>query len=461
MPAVRTLISKHAAVTYVALTFAISWGLVAVFVGPGGFPGTAEQTQALLPYAVLGMVAGPSVAGIALTIALGGRPAWREFRRRLLNWNVPGRWYAAALLIAPAAMAAVLLTLSIFSDRFVPAVSMSANRAVLVLPGLAIALVAGLFEEVGWTGFAVPTLRRRHGVFATGILVGVPWAMWHWLVAICSVGPSPDAIALASYLLDPLFFLVGFRVLMVWVYDRTESILIGMIMHASLTGSALILGAAPLRGAPLLVFDVAWFVVIWVVVAASVRSGLTERRERADFVRRQSPASAIYISELHWRVLASGIWVLAGALALWFARVPLTNMFAAGILYVAPAGWQSVASYAVDATAGTVGVAGLLMLASAAGAIASTQAQVTSETVIVTTGVLRQHTFEMPLEQVEAVSVNQSFIGRWLNYGTVVIAGTGGTREAIDCLAAPHDFRRRIVERGHAPDAAATIHKSA
>ena len=461
MSPVKAFITKHPALAYFALTFAISWGLVIAVVGPHGFPGTPEQTQSLLAYAVLGMVAGPSIAGIALTFALGGRPALREFRRRLFKWDVGGRWYAAALLIAPAAMLSILLTLSFISRTFVPGIVISDHKTALVISGLAIALAAGIFEELGWTGFAIPTLRQGHGVVATGLLVGVPWAVWHWLVAFWSVGPSPDTLSLASYLLDPLFFLVAFRVLMVWVYDSTESILIGMLMHASLTGSALILGAPSLRGTPLMFFDIAWFVVIWVVIAAVGRSGLNRKHAAENFAERRVIGNATYVSELHWRVFASGICVVAIAVAIWLARATLLNLYVIGISHIAPAEWQPVASYVVDAIGGTVALVGLLMLASAVGAIASTRARVTSQNVVITTGVLRQHTFEMPLGQVEAVWVNQSLIGRWLDYGTVVIAGTGGTREAIDFLAAPHDFRRRIVEHGNGPDMAATMRKSA
>jgi len=340
MSSVKALIARHPALTYFALTFAISWGLVVLVVGPGGFPGTTEQTQSLLAYAVLGMVAGPSIAGIVLTAALGGRPARREFRQRLFKWDVGGRWYAAALLIAPAAVLSILLTLSLISRTFVAGIVINDHRTALMM------------------------------------------------------------------------------------------------------------------------FDVAWFVVIWVVIAAVGWSGLTRKHDREDFVEQRVSGSAIYVSELHWRVFASGGCVVAVAVAIWFARTTLLDLYAIGISHIAPE-WQPVASYALDAIAGTVTLIGLLMLASAVGAIASTRATVTSQNVIVTTGVLRQHTFEMPLEQVEAVSVNQSLIGRWLDYGTVVIAGTGGTREAIDFLAAPHDFRRRIVEHEHTPDAAATMRMSA
>ena len=98
-----------------------------------------------------------------------------SLERRLFKRDVRGRWYAAAFLIAPAVMLAVLLTLSLTSGNFVPGVYVSPDRTALVLSGLAIALVAGVFEGPGWTGFAVATLRRRYGVFTTGLAVGVPW----------------------------------------------------------------------------------------------------------------------------------------------------------------------------------------------------------------------------------------------------------------------------------------------
>ena len=47
--------------------------------------------------------------------------------------------------------------------------------------GTAVGLAAGIFEELGWTGFAVPTLlgRPRYGVLGTGLIVGVLWGAWH------------------------------------------------------------------------------------------------------------------------------------------------------------------------------------------------------------------------------------------------------------------------------------------
>jgi membrane protease YdiL (CAAX protease family) len=267
MPTIKAFVTKHSAPAYFALTFTISWGGLLVVVGHGGFPGTPEQFKALLPVAVVAMIAGPSIAGLLLTGFVSGRAGLHEFLSRLLKWRVHARWYAAALLIAPILMMAVLLTLSLFSSSFLPGIFVSDDKAALVLCGMAIALGAGIFEELGWTGFAIPTLRLRYGVLATGLIVGLWWAGWHLLPAFWARGTVSGAFSLTSYLLDPFLLLTAFRVLMVWVYDRTQSLLIGILMHVSLTGSARIIGAPGIAGLSLLTFDLLWFAAVWVVVA--------------------------------------------------------------------------------------------------------------------------------------------------------------------------------------------------
>jgi CAAX protease family protein len=69
-------------------------------------------------------------------------------------------------------------------------------------------------------------------------------------------------------LLARLFFwLPAHRVLMVWVYDRTGSLLVAILMHASLTATQLVMPPA-LAGAASLIGTIAWAAALWVVVAA-------------------------------------------------------------------------------------------------------------------------------------------------------------------------------------------------
>ena len=268
MTTIKAFITRHAVPTYFALTFAISWGGVLLVIGgPGGIPGATAQSDPLFPFVFLAMLAGPSVAGILLTGLVHGRAGLREFRSRLFKWQVGARWYAVALLTAPLLIMATLFALSLFSPMFLPGIFTAPDKASLLLFGIAVGLGAGFFEELGWTGFAVPGLRFRYGVVITGVIVGVLWGGWHFLVVVWGIGSSSGALPLAVFVpLDLLSFLPAFRVLMVWVYDRTESLLVGMLMHVSLTASMLIIGPLAISGAPLLTYELVLAAALWVVV---------------------------------------------------------------------------------------------------------------------------------------------------------------------------------------------------
>jgi uncharacterized protein len=168
---------------------------------------------------------------------------------------VGARWYAVALFAAPILITAVLLVLSLFSREFLPGILTASDKASLLLFGLAVGLGAGFFEELGWTGFAVPELRLRCGVLTTGLIVGVLWGAWHFLVVVWGIGTSAGTLPLALFVpLDLFSFLPVYRVLMVCVYDRTASLLVSVLMHASLTASMLILGPPAVSGLPLLTY---------------------------------------------------------------------------------------------------------------------------------------------------------------------------------------------------------------
>jgi uncharacterized protein len=274
MKTIKAFIKRHPLLSYFALAFAISWGgiLIAVGLGPGGFSATPQQLQMAVPYAVPAMILGPSVAGILLTGLLYGRTGLREFRSRLLRWRVGARWYAVALLTAPLSMMAVLLALSLVSPEFLPRIFTAGDKPILLLTGIAVGLVAGIFEELGWTGFAVPTLLRlRYGVLSTGLIVGVLWGAWHLPINFWGSGVTAGELSLAIFLPSWLLgILVGsltaYRVLMVWVYERTGSLLVAILMHVSLAAFTFIL-TPPLGGAPYWVIGFAYAAALWVIVA--------------------------------------------------------------------------------------------------------------------------------------------------------------------------------------------------
>jgi uncharacterized membrane protein YdbT with pleckstrin-like domain len=77
----------------------------------------------------------------------------------------------------------------------------------------------------------------------------------------------------------------------------------------------------------------------------------------------------------------------------------------------------------------------------------TTETDVTNMRVVHKTGFIQRRTFEMALDKVESVDVNQSIMGRLLNYGNVTILGVGEGRETIKTIASPLAFRNHITTR--------------
>jgi membrane protease YdiL (CAAX protease family) len=255
--------------TYFLLAFAISWGGVVAVVGFDGFPGSAEDFGVLLPMVVVAMLAGPSVAGVAATAMFLGKTGLHDLWRRFRKGRVGARWYAVALLTAPLVVFGVLTALALMSSVFRPGILTASDPSTHLVIGLATGIVAGLFEELGWTGFAVPRLRRRYGVFVTGLIVGLAWGAWHLLVVWWGSADTSGSLSMAVYLPVMAFsFLVPYRVLMVWVYDRTDSLLLAMWMHASLTASVRVLDPVPLSGWSIVLYNLVLGAALWAVVAA-------------------------------------------------------------------------------------------------------------------------------------------------------------------------------------------------
>jgi len=77
----------------------------------------------------------------------------------------------------------------------------------------------------------------------------------------------------------------------------------------------------------------------------------------------------------------------------------------------------------------------------------TTETDVTDRRVVHKTGFIKRRTFEIPLDKIESVDVDQSIMGRILNYGNVTIMGVGEGRETISTIAAPLAFRNAITAR--------------
>jgi uncharacterized protein len=257
-------IRRHPVATFYALAFAISWGAILLILGPDGL----FSTGATMPLAGgAALLAGPSISGVLLTVLVDGRLGLRRLLSRLRRWRVGACWYAVALLTGPLVMVATVLGLSLTFPEFRPDLLTADNKLSIVVTGIVVGLMVGFFEELGWTGFALPRLRQLYGVVTTGLVMGLLWSAWHFPMFAGTTDPTgtlPGALVVAVLLFA---WLPPYRVLMVWVYDRTESLLIAMLMHVPISVTTFTLASEATSSTALVVPVLIWGAVFWVIVA--------------------------------------------------------------------------------------------------------------------------------------------------------------------------------------------------
>ena len=76
--------------------------------------------------------------------------------------------------------------------------------------------------------------------------------------------------------------------------------------------------------------------------------------------------------------------------------------------------------------------------------VASSEFAVTTKRVVIKVGLIRRHSVELLLRQVEGIGVEQGIMGRIFGYGSITVAGTGGTKEFFRQIAQPLEFRRQV-----------------
>ncbi len=72
---------------------------------------------------------------------------------------------------------------------------------------------------------------------------------------------------------------------------------------------------------------------------------------------------------------------------------------------------------------------------------------ITNQRVIVKEGFLKRKTVEVFLKSVESVQVDQSIWGRILNFGTIIVSGTGGVTDPLNMIRKPLDFKKQVQQR--------------
>ncbi len=251
------LAARRQAAVFFAGTFALSWLGAALLVGPKLLRGEAiGKFDGLMMFPV--MLLGPALMGLVLS-GIFDR-ALRNLGRRLIRFGFPASWYLAFLLPFGVLWGVLTLLQTYVSPAFAPR---------FFWPGAAFGVVAGVLEEIGWTGFALPRLISPGDTFGPAVLLGLFWGLWHLPVLDFLGAATPHGAALVPFCLAFIFAMMAMRVIIAWVYVNTQSVAAAQLLHASSTAALVVFSpqVAPLQ-------EALWYALygsaLWLVAVALV-----------------------------------------------------------------------------------------------------------------------------------------------------------------------------------------------
>ena len=279
------LAQQYSLLTYSVIVFSLSWGTLLYYAGGWkAFPAKVpEETEAQMPAVIAATLLGPSIAGVVMTRWTGKYGLLPRFKQ----WRFPIWLYCQALLTVPILVMPLLLLLSRFNKDYLPDLVTSDKKLSLIIAGVSVGLVAGFFEETGWSGFAVPELLQcGYSEVTAGLLVGLVWGIWHFLVAYWGSGTSEgefDSDLFIPWIPWNLMVLPAYRILMVRLYQKTNgSLLVMAVMHASLTANLPFILMPPCRGKTLSGFYLLFAMVLTLSYRVLAKQDKTEASRKLD-----------------------------------------------------------------------------------------------------------------------------------------------------------------------------------
>jgi membrane protease YdiL (CAAX protease family) len=181
------------------------------------------------PFIVASTLVGLLLPAVVITRIVDGPERVRELWRRSFAVGVPLRWYVFALVGVP--LLATALAVAFFG---LPADGSSILTAVvlgLLLQTVLALIPNNLFEEVAWMGFVQARLQDRYrSPLLAALVVGPLFALQHVSLV---VGQGTTGLLLLGML---IVLAVPFRATLGWVHNRTGSLFLVGLVHA--TGNA-------------------------------------------------------------------------------------------------------------------------------------------------------------------------------------------------------------------------------
>ncbi|MDJ0664394.1 MAG: CPBP family intramembrane metalloprotease [Acidimicrobiia bacterium] len=212
---------------------------------------------------------GPGIAAVITVGVLDGRSqAWR-FVKGSLNPKFGLGWWAIAILLP---LVVTVLALVLATTTGGPSLNSElwSGLAAAVPLLLMLTLLNGIPEEIAWRGFMLPLTQRDRSAFIASLIVGFWWGLWHAPLLFvegtfqATLGEELGLwLTLGFWTLSTMIFSIGFT----WLFNSTGgNSLAASVLHGAVNTwiSWALVDATSSESIAMF----AWFVGLWVVVAA-------------------------------------------------------------------------------------------------------------------------------------------------------------------------------------------------
>jgi membrane protease YdiL (CAAX protease family) len=177
-----------------------------------------------------------SLAGIVLAAIEGRKGGVRELLGRVLIWRVGIQWWAFALLFTIIPSVAALYLFNLLGG---PTVDWSGLKPLssVVPMFIMLTIFAGMGEEFGWRGFAMPRLQARYNALVSSLIVGLVWGIWHIPLFLTQGTTQSEWLADAGWIpavVGYTLFCMAWSIQYTWLFNNTKgSVLLAAVMHGA------------------------------------------------------------------------------------------------------------------------------------------------------------------------------------------------------------------------------------
>lgn len=169
---------------------------------------------------------GPLVSALILTAVYEGKEGVSRLLKSAIDYRFSKRWWVAVVFLFPLLVIAAFL-LGFLTDGVIPFSQVLADPLFLFPAFFSVLFLSGPFEEeFGWRGYALPRLQARFSAFASSLILGFLWAVWH----IPQFLIPGNGMFYKTPILTFIPTVMAATILFTWVYNNTRGSLLAMLL---------------------------------------------------------------------------------------------------------------------------------------------------------------------------------------------------------------------------------------